>query len=366
MNDRLRKSWTVLIYADGNNEMEEVVYRSLKNLRNIGELRDINVVIEIGLLGADKTNKNKWCGVRRYYIDLLEPTFIEDLGRVNMADPNNLYNFIEWGIKNYPASHYMIILSGHGAGFVGGFTDIGLQNNYIMGISQMSKAVGKGAQAANSSIDILVLDMCFMNSIEVLYEFAQQEFAVKRIIAYTDFAPYEGLDYKKLIKLMKINSGENDISLFIKNLISNLDFQLVAYELDKRRWDSVKKMLSDLAFLYLKHREVNERSISKLGNENIMELDLNILDKINDELQSAVIYSSTEFLGINSSIKIKCEDISNMMHFYDKLAFSKNNYWKYLLSSIPISNKLKRTDKVKVRTADSTVSTVHYILDLNG
>lgn len=364
MKHREVKLWTVLIYADGNNEMEEVIYKTIEDCKNIGEPKDISVVIEIGLLGRNKTTENKWCGVRRYYIDSKEPFLIEDLGRANMADPNNLYNFIEWGITNYPASHYMVVLSGHGADFVGGFTDISLENNYIMGISEMAMAVGVGAQAVSSIIDVLVLDMCYMNSIEVLYEFAQQGDTVKKVISYTDFAPYEGLDYNKLIKLIQANSNESDMELFVSKLIDDLGFQLTAYELDKVRWNRVKKMLSSLAFDYLKHRDKDARPLTEFKSENIKEMDLNTIRKINNELLSVVVCSNTEFLGINSSIKIKCENITNMMHFYKKLAFSKDNYWNYLLSSAPIDIQFKKTDKVKVRTVDSGASTTHYILDL--
>lgn len=370
-----RKKWTILIYADGNNEMEQVIYESLESLKGMEANKDINVVMEIGLLGKSEISTElKSSGVKRYNLNSPNPILLKDLGKVNMADPNNLYSFIGWAIKKFPAHHYMLILSGHGAGFVGGLTDISLEENYIMGIPEMAKAIGSGSKDSKSIIDILLLDMCFMNSIEILYELTQYNDSIKSMITYTNAAPYSGLDYNALIKLIEKNFGINDIDLFIKYIIDNLDFELTAYRLDKSQLDFIKKKFSDLAFYYLMDKGVNEIPISLVKNISLKDTSGKYIDdttyeyinEINSLIQSTIICSKSKFHGINSSINITSEDMSKLIHFYSKLAFSKDNHWTNLLCSNQTNIYATATNKIKVRTVNSSISTIHYILEFNS
>ena len=48
---------------------------------------------------------------------------IEDIGEAAMSDGNTLTDFIIWAATTYPADKYVLILSDHGAGWPGGWTD---------------------------------------------------------------------------------------------------------------------------------------------------------------------------------------------------------------------------------------------------
>lgn len=347
MKNKDKKKWTILIYADGNNEMEDAIYKSMENCKGVGINKDINVIIQIGILSS---------GVKRYYLNSSEPIVLQYLSKTNMADPNNLYNFVSFGIKEFPAHHYMLILSGHGADFIGGLTDTSLEDNYIMGIPEMTKAIGLGSINSRSIIDILILDMCFMNSIEILYELAQYNDSIKTMITYTNFAPYSGLDYSALIKSIEKNLDVNDMSLFIKNIIGNLIFELTAYKLDKLQLELIKKQFSRLAFDYLNNKWANENPINLVKGGKV--------DEINSLVESIIIYSKTKFKEASSSIKIVSQDIGRLIYFYQKLAFSKDNLWTNLLCNNPENTHPIPTNMVKVRTADSSSATIHYIINI--
>lgn len=401
MNINVKKKWTILIYADGNNEMENVIYNAFLQCKSITTLDNVNVVIEIGLLGSNNPpNSDKWDGVRRYFLsssleetkknDSLPrtnytddfppseitlcspPVLIEDLGRQNMADPNNLHKFVTWGMKNYNADHYMVIISGHGTNFVGGLTDLSNDKKYIMGIPEMFKAISLACISSSSVMDILILDMCFMNSIETLYEVSQYSSVIKFLINYTNFAPYEGLDYKKLINFLEENPDFNSTALFIKNLIGTLPFDLIAYKLDIDKMDAIKKTFCDFALSYLvKKTKISPVSLVKnlqpISNNldetsNLYNLSTSYIEEINKKIQAIVISTKYKFLGLNSSINITCDKIGRLIGFYNKLGFSKENYWTKLLSSANPSEV--DTTKVMVRTVDSSISSVHYLLNL--
>ena len=42
---------------------------------------------------------------------------VEDLGEVNMGDGKALGDFITWGIQQYPAKRYMLVIWDHGQGW---------------------------------------------------------------------------------------------------------------------------------------------------------------------------------------------------------------------------------------------------------
>ncbi|GAF99102.1 unnamed protein product, partial [marine sediment metagenome] len=44
------------------------------------------------------------------------PAWGESRGELNMGDPNSLIEFVEWGMQDYPASDYAVVLSNHGSG----------------------------------------------------------------------------------------------------------------------------------------------------------------------------------------------------------------------------------------------------------
>ncbi|WP_243428291.1 clostripain-related cysteine peptidase [Clostridium rhizosphaerae] len=237
MHKNLKKKWTILIYADGNNEMEGIMYKSLLSCKKIISNEDVNVVFEIGRLDNYKSrNSDDWCGVRRYHVDKGNLILVEDLGKSNMADPNNLYSFIKWGFENYKSEHYMVVLSDHGGDFIGCFTDLSKNKPYIMGIPEMIEAINAVRKNLGYEIDILVLDMCYMNSIEVIYELGQEKYnTAKTVITYMDYASYDGLNYEKLISCTEKNSNVKNLRLFIKLLIDSLEFDFQAFEINNKR-----------------------------------------------------------------------------------------------------------------------------------
>lgn len=362
------KKWTILIYADGNNEMANAIYQNMLDSQKIGSNEDINVIMQIGLINSNEfCNKNILSGVRRYYIKKLNSYIIEDLGKSNMADPNNLYEFIKWGIENYKSERYMLILSDHGSNFIGCMTDLSHNVPYIMGIPEMIRAINSVGKNLGYEIDVLALDMCYMNSVEIFYELGQYDTStVKSMMTYIDFAPYEGLPYDKLLSLISKYSNIQELNLFLKYLINELNSNLVAYEINHQKLESVKKLFNDFARFYVHNKKDSDPKLSDLIKNISPESKFyNYIKDINTALSSTIIYSNERFMGVHNSIQIISEDITNLISFYFKLAFAKNNYWINLLSTEPLGISLIPKNKINVRPETSPTPVAHYILPFN-
>jgi hypothetical protein len=80
---------------------------------------------------------------------------------------DNLRDFIEWGMKNYPARNYILSVSGHGNA---------TREVVSMTPSEMREALTEGVENANKqtgrddSIDAIVFNSCRMGSLEVVTE----------------------------------------------------------------------------------------------------------------------------------------------------------------------------------------------------
>jgi hypothetical protein len=155
-----------------------------------------------------------WTGTKRFYVtqddDLqtVRSEVVEDLGEANMSDGNTLVDFASWAIENYPADNYVLILSDHGMGWPGGWSDPTATDG---GDSRIPLAAALGSQLYLNELDdalgeirsrtgvdkfeLIGMDACLMGHMEVFsalapharYAVASQETEPALGWAYTGF-----------------------------------------------------------------------------------------------------------------------------------------------------------------------------------
>lgn len=150
---KLEKDWTVLVYLDGRQGLATSCRKALGELREAGGSdAQVDVVVQQQL---EPTLKERWQGIRS-----LEPV----RGAVQ-ADPSSpmtpapkagLGDFLAWGIQNYPARNYLVVVKTHGVGHESA-ADLRGQ------LEQAQKQTGR-------KIDVLALDACSMQQAEVAGE----------------------------------------------------------------------------------------------------------------------------------------------------------------------------------------------------
>ncbi|MFP4497931.1 MAG: clostripain-related cysteine peptidase [Vulcanimicrobiota bacterium] len=90
---------------------------------------------------------------------------VEYKGDANMMHPDNLRDFVSWGMKNYPARHYCLVMMGHGNAWAGSMK---------MNPSEMAMAIQAGTFQANQEtgknghMDMMVFNSCYMGNLEAL------------------------------------------------------------------------------------------------------------------------------------------------------------------------------------------------------
>ena len=127
-----------------------------------------------------------------------------------MSDPRTLVDFVTWAMKTYPADKYALILSDHGMGWPGGWSDGdspggGNRNRNIpltmaidsnLFLMDLDTALGEiRSQTGLDKFELIGMDACLMGQLEVFsalapharYAVASQETEPALGWAYTSF-----------------------------------------------------------------------------------------------------------------------------------------------------------------------------------
>jgi len=111
----------------------------------------------------------------------------------DMSQEATLEDFLQWGMRTLPARHYVVVLGGHGAGFIGGVTDVG--RGHLMPVS------AAGSALASMHPDVLVYNACLMSQAEVAAE----------VLPHADYlVAAEGLEDREGMPLGVVAEGLSD------------------------------------------------------------------------------------------------------------------------------------------------------------
>ncbi len=220
-------TWTVMFYQDADDQvLEEDIFTDLNEAERIGSTGKVNLVAQIDRYSGGFKGKQNFSGAKRFYLtqdndlEFVNSKELANLGEVNMADSNVLVDFVTWAAKQFPADHYILILSDHGTGWPGGWTDADVESNpkdilidgwddmlYLNELDDAMAAIQK--KTGIQKFDIIGFDACLMGSLEVLsmtapyadYAVLSQETEPSMGWAYTAFL-------KKLTSNPKIDPAE--------------------------------------------------------------------------------------------------------------------------------------------------------------
>ena len=94
----------------------------------------------------------------------------KNLGSVSMTDPSVLSGYIQWCVKNYPASRYELILWDHGGGSVSGY---GYDEKFASTGSMSLAGVDAALKSAGVKFDFIGFDACLMATAETALTLTQ-------------------------------------------------------------------------------------------------------------------------------------------------------------------------------------------------
>ena len=171
------KSWTYMVYMDGDNNLESAAIDDFFELSSAGSDANVNIVVLMDRISGYDTSYDDWTDTRRFYItNGLTPAAANGVswGESNMGDPETLLKFVRWAKAAYPANHYVLNIWDHGSGW-----REDLNENRIRDIAsdatsgdsidmpELRNSLSALTSGGANPFDILEMDACLMAMIEV-------------------------------------------------------------------------------------------------------------------------------------------------------------------------------------------------------
>ena len=117
---------------------------------------------------------------------------VADMGELNMGDPQTLIDFVTWAMQTYPAKHYALNISTHGAGWLGNGPDE-TDNNDQLQLPELVQALATiKANTGMEQFDLIGFDACLMGQLEVYRALVPY---TKYVLASEEVIPGNGWEY---------------------------------------------------------------------------------------------------------------------------------------------------------------------------
>lgn len=287
--------WLVMLYQDADDKvLEQDIYIDLNEVERVGSSdsdgkeHGVQIVAQIDRYRGGYQGDGDWVSARRYYVtqddDLqrVSSKKLKDLGEVNMADGKTLVDFVTWAIQNYSADKYALILSDHGMGWPGGWSDATARGGDSsmplaeslgdeLYLNELEQALGEiRSQTGLDKFELIGMDACLMSHLEVYAALAPH---ARYAVASQETEPALGWAYAAFLSQLTANPAMNgaDLGKAIVNSYIQDDQRIVD---DQARADFVGPgaLINDLFGM------ADVPSASQVSREMIQDVTLSAVD----------------------------------------------------------------------------------------
>lgn len=210
------EKWTIFAYICGSdleykyNAASSDIEEMLSANFNDANKDNLDIIIQTG--GAKKwSNPNISANKsQRFRINNGKLELISETSSKNMGDPETLYDFLNWGIKNYPSEHMGVLFWDHGNGAAGGICQDNQNKKDTLEYGEIESVFCQLNKEMTCKFDAIICDTCVTCSIETANFLAPY---AKYLIASPDTMPINGLEYKSIVNAILKNGDIEPLDL---------------------------------------------------------------------------------------------------------------------------------------------------------
>jgi hypothetical protein len=225
-------TWLVMMYEDADDEiLEEDMVFDMNEAELVGSSDNVTVVAQMDRFDGGFAGDGDWTSTKRFLItqddDLsnINSTELADLGEMDMGNSQTLQEFITWAINTYPAGHYALIMSDHGAGWQGGWSDHDSGNGLSM--QEIDDALSASiADTGVGILDFIGFDACLMGQLESMSVIAPH---ARYAVGSEETEPALGWAYASFLSALNDNPGMSggELGSAIVDGYINQDIQVI-------------------------------------------------------------------------------------------------------------------------------------------
>lgn len=190
------EGWTVLNYVVADNDLEPFALDDLEEMASVGGQDGLNMIALVDrspdYSDDDAVGVPDFEGTKLFEMGDGTMEEVDDLGELNMGEPETLADFITRGIEDYPAARYSLVLWDHGASWPGMGVDE-TDGGELLDLADLESAIADGLEGAGvDKLDMLGFDACLMATYEVASVLAPY---ADTLVASAELEPGHGWDY---------------------------------------------------------------------------------------------------------------------------------------------------------------------------
>lgn len=260
---------TFMVYMVGS-DLETFGYSATEDIHEmmkIGSTNRVNVIIETGgALDAlqDENRTLDFTRVQTHKVVKNDLERLRDLGERNMGDPETLADFLAFGVKNFPAEHFTVVLWNDGSGINGFGTDTVFGD--LLTLEELEGAFSKSKEMTGAQYEIIGFDACLMASIEVM---TRLDGYANYLVSSEELEPGWGWDYTSILGSLTEDSkmgGAELGQIIADSYVLHIETKAAQYS-DYNSHQSVTMSVVDLSKV-----EAVEDTLSKLSRSLSIEL----------------------------------------------------------------------------------------------
>ncbi|MEJ5272610.1 MAG: clostripain-related cysteine peptidase [Spirochaetota bacterium] len=343
------ESWTFMIYLDGDNNLEPAAIddfdEMVSGLNGLGN-PNINVIVLMDKASIDDTKLYEINQSNSYtMLDGSVYNLPSDTGNIelNMGDPANLTNFINYCKNIHSSQHYALILWNHGGGAKS--KDISANNNNLLKavcwdetdnsdclyLDEVQQALTNAGFNSSTKLDFIGFDACLMGTVEVAYEFRDLALVMAGSMA-SEWG--DGWDYDALFKGMSVGSnndpkelGKLVVKTYHDSTSSQLDQTQAAIDLTKI--SDLKDIIDNFAVSLYYENKKSDIEILRDKAIHFYDIDENSIDYPYFDLND-IAYQILGNAGFFSTASINnARDIIDTLSNVIIAAYAGSNYGNY-------------------------------------
>ena len=216
-------AWTILVYLDADNDLEQAGLHNFNQMELVGSTKDVRVIVQLDRsTGRDETNGN-WTDTRRYLVTYdpdsrnMHSVRLDEqpLGELDMGSWHTLQDFVEWGVQEFPADNYCLVVWDHGSGWLIRSMDAMPHYKYIAVDDSSHNSINVTDipdALANVNIDVIAFDACYMQQLEVAYELRN---SARYMVGSAGTEPSPGYNYARWISKLSASTTPFQLSCAI-------------------------------------------------------------------------------------------------------------------------------------------------------
>ena len=204
-DERQIADWTVLIYVVADNDLDFCTAEDYQEFKDGGSSELVNVLIL-----ADRFEE----GAYLYVIEDNDMVPLEDLGEVNMGNPEMLTWFVDYAVKNYTAEHMILFFWDHGTPTGGVGVDWTMPGDEVPGESWDWLTHHEVVAALDGyHMDVIACDECSIGQMETIYEYVHKGLSVDYMVASESYIGWRGFSYDKIMQRLVLNPEMSALDL---------------------------------------------------------------------------------------------------------------------------------------------------------